>query len=133
MKRNLIAILILTVGFNAKILAQKSQWVSLKVPQLRCWECKDRLEKYLLRESGTHGDGGIVKWAIALSTGTIRIQYLPGLMNENYIKTSIANAGFDVEDMKATEDSYKLLPPVCKRAEEGGGPQKGKPCHLPPM
>ncbi len=34
--------------------------------------------------------------------------------------------------MKATEDSYKKLPPACKRNEEGGGPQKGKPCHMQP-
>ena len=133
MKLIVVALAIVSAGFSLETQAQKPEWVSLKIPQLRCWECKDRLEKYILRESGPNGDGGIVKWTIALSSATMRIQYLPGLVNVNYLKTAIANAGFDVEDMRATEDSYKLLPPICRRAEEGGGPQKGKPCHLPPM
>ena len=40
---------------------------------------------------------------------------------------------FDVDSAKATPDSYAKLPPVCKRAAEGGGQKKGAPpCKLPP-
>ena len=45
----------------------------------------------------------------------------------------MANAGFDADEIKATEESYKLLPPNCKRAADGGGPKKGKPCHIEPQ
>jgi hypothetical protein len=43
------------------------------------------------------------------------------------------NAGFDADDSKAEESAYKKLPPICKRAADGGGPQKGKPCHMQPI
>lgn len=112
---------------------KRPEWLTINSPQLKCWECKDRLDKYLTREKGPNNDSGIMKWQITLSTGTIRIQYNPTLIDSGYIKTVINNAGFDAGEAKATEDSYKKLPPVCKRPEEGGGPQKGKPCHMPPM
>ncbi|BAV06526.1 Copper chaperone CopZ [Filimonas lacunae] len=112
---------------------KKAEWITLKVPQLKCWECKDRLEKYLAREKGPNDDAGILRWQIVMSAGTIRIQYAPSRITPDYIKTAINNAGFDADETKATEDSYKTLPPVCKRAEEGGGPQKGKPCSVPPV
>jgi copper chaperone CopZ len=124
------------LGFTFLLLsaqAQKATWLTLKVPQLKCWECKDRLEKYLFREKGPNNDSGIIKWQIVMAAGTIRIQYEPSLIDAGYIKTAINNAGFDADDSKATEDAYKKLPPVCKRAEEGGGPQKGKPCNVPPV
>jgi copper chaperone CopZ len=112
---------------------RKAEWITLKIPQLKCWECKDRLEKYLAREKGPNNDAGIFKWQIIMSAGTIRIQYAPSRIDAGYIKTAINNAGFDADESKATEDAYKMLPPVCKRPEEGGGPQKGKPCNVPPM
>ncbi len=65
-------------------------------------------------------------------SGTTRVQYYPDRTNPNYIKTAFNNGGFDADDMKANEESYKMLPPACKRVEEGGGPKKGKPCHMNP-
>ena len=134
MKRLLFVLLLAFVSSFAQsqVMQSKSQWISLNVPQLKCWECKDRLEKYLLRETGGQGDAGIIRWNIYMNTGVIRIQYVPDRITADYLRTSIANAGFDVDTVKANEDSYKMLPPICKRKEEGGGPQKGKPCNLPP-
>lgn len=109
------------------------QWLSVSVPQLKCWECKERLDNYLKREKGPTGDGGIIRYSFQLSNGNMRIQYNPKFITPEYIKTAIANAGFDADDITAEEDSYKRLPPACKRAADGGGPVKGKPCHLPPM
>lgn len=121
----------LVLAVNAQ--EKNPQWVTFKVPQLKCWECKDRLEKYLTREKGGNDDAGILRWQIIMGAGTIRIQYAPSRITADYIKTAINNAGFDADDSKATDDAYKTLPPVCKRPEEGGGPQKGKPCNVPPV
>lgn len=134
MKKILLSLLLVAGGFAAKaqVMQNKAQWATISVPQLKCWECKDRLDKYLLRETGGTGDAGIIKWNVYMNTGTIRIQYYPDRITLDYLRTSIANAGFDADTVKATEDSYKLLPPICKRKEEGGGPEKGKPCTIPP-
>lgn len=118
---------------NAQVMATKAQWVTLSIPQLKCWECKEKLDKYLLREQGTNGDAGILRWTINMTSGTMRMQYAADRINLDVIRTAIANAGFDVDSVKANEDSYNVLPPICKRAAEGGGQKKGAPpCKLPP-
>jgi periplasmic mercuric ion binding protein len=134
MKKILLSLLLIGAGFAAKaqVMQAKAQWVTISIPQLKCWECKDRLEKYLAKETGATSDAGIGKWNVYMNTGTIRIQYYPDRMTLDYLRTAIANAGFDADTVKANEDSYKMLPPICKRKEEGGGPQKGKPCNIPP-
>lgn len=133
MKKFLLLIIIL-IGFLADNFAQNSrpQWATIKTPNVRCWECKKRLEDYMAREVA-QTESGIMKMQINLLSGTTRVQFRPDRVNLNYIQTAFANAGFDADDIKATEDSYKKLPSVCKRAEEGGGPQKGKPCHVQPF
>lgn len=106
-------------------------WATIQTPNLRCWECKLRLENYMTREV-SQTDAGIIKMQINMLSGTTRVQYWPDRVNLNYIQTAFNNAGFDADSTKATEDAYKLLPPPCKRNEEGGGPKKGKPCHIEP-
>lgn len=124
-----------STSFSAKaqVMAQKAVWATFSVPQMKCWECKERLEHYLLKETGASNDAGIFQVRVIMSNATVRIQYTPDRFNVGYLRTAIANAGYDVDSVKANEESYKLLPPVCKRKEEGGGPQKGKPCNIPPM
>ncbi len=135
MKKIIVAVLLFGTmqTASAQVMQAKAQWTTLSVPQLKCWECKDRLDKYLLREKGPTDDAGIIKWNINMTSGTIRVQYVPDRITLDYIKTAINNAGFDVDSAKATPDSYNKLPPICKRAAEGGGQQKGQaPCKLPP-
>lgn len=133
MKKALLLAIIL-IGFCAATFAQnrKPEWATIKTPSLRCWECKKRLEDYMAREIA-QTQSGIIKMQINLLSGTTRVQYWPDRVNLGYIQTAFANAGFDADDIKAEEDSYKRLPPACKRVEEGGGPQKGKPCHMQPF
>jgi len=125
----IIFIAFLTAGFAQN---HKPEWATIKTPNLRCWECKKRLEDYMAREIA-QTESGIIKMQINLLSGTTRVQYWPDRVNLNYIQTAFANAGFDADNIKATEDSYKTLPPPCKRVEEGGGPKKGKPCHMQPF
>ena len=131
MKKLLVmAIAILTIS-AASAQNRKPLWATIQTPNLRCWECKLRLENYMKREM-SQTDAGIIKMQINMLSGTTRIQYWPDRVNLNYIQTAFNNAGFDADSTKATEDAYKLLPPACKRNQEGGGPKKGKPCHIEP-
>jgi mercuric ion binding protein len=133
MKKLLLLILIVS-GFTTSGSAQqkKPEWATIKTPSVRCWECKKRLEDYMAREI-SQTESGIIKMQINLLSGTTRVQYWPDRVNLGYIQTAFANAGFDADEIKAEETSYKKLPTACKRADEGGGPQKGKPCHMQPM
>ncbi len=135
MKKIFFSLLFLLILFAAhsQVMQSNAVWATLSIPQLKCWECKDRLEQFLLTEKGSNGDAGIIQWRIALTNATMRIQYVPDRIALSYIRTEIANAGFDVDSIKAEPENYKLLPPICKRKEEGGGQKKGAPpCTLPP-
>jgi hypothetical protein len=121
-----------TAKMQAQVMAAKTQTVVIKSANLRCWTCKEKLEDYLVRENEDNMQSGMLKRTYNLLAGEIRIQYLPDRVTVDAIKTAINNAGFDADSTLATPDAYKLLPPICKRKEEGGGPQKGKPCHIEP-
>jgi len=132
--KKIVLLIIIVSGICSSTFAQnrKPEWATIKTPSLKCWECKKRLEDYMAREI-SQTESGIIKMQINLLSGTTRVQYYPDRVNLNYIQTAFANAGFDADEIKAEPDSYKKLPPACKRVEEGGGPQKGKPCHMQPM
>jgi mercuric ion binding protein len=133
MKR-IVSALLLTAAmyFTAGAQQQKPEWVTIKSANLKCWECKERLDKWLLKEKGIT-ESGITNWKINLLQGEIKVQYLPNYITPDGIRISLNNAGFDADAEKAEPDAYKKLPPSCKRAEDGGGPQKGKSCHVQPV
>lgn len=132
--KKLMVLAVFIAAFSTNNYAQnrRSEWATIKTPNVRCWECKKRLEDYMAREIA-QTEAGIIKMQINLLSGTTRVQYWPDRVNLGYIQTAFANAGFDADDIKAEPDSYKRLPTACKRADEGGGPQKGKPCHMQPF
>jgi mercuric ion binding protein len=131
MKKIFVALLFLIVAHTASAQSAKAEWVILKSNNLKCWECKDVLDKYLTKEKD-NTEGGIVQWKINLLQGEVRIQFLPDRTSADEVRVAVNNAGFDTDKEKALDEAYKKLPPSCKRAEEGGGPQLRKPCHVKP-
>ena len=131
MKKIIVAVLFLIVAHTASAQSAKAEWVILKSNNLKCWECKDVLDKYLTKEK-ENTEGGIVQWKINLLQGEVRIQFLPHRTSADEVRAAVNNAGFDTDKEKALDEAYKKLPPSCKRAEEGGGPQLRKPCHVKP-
>lgn len=134
MKKQLILAIMFVMTSNYLLAQQdKALWVTIKSANLRCWECKEKLEKYLIVENQASMETGVVQWKINLLQGEIKLQYFPDRVSPDIIRTALNNAGFDADNEKATEDAYKLLPAACKRAVDGGGPQLRKPCHLQPI
>jgi len=134
MKSILLICLLLGFNFqiNAQVMASKAQWVTIKSANLRCWVCKEKLENYLKGENYTNWENGMLQWRTNLMTGEIRIQYNPDRVTPDDIRIAMNNAGFDADSTKAEPDSYKRLPQLCKRAEDGGGPKPQMPCSEPP-
>lgn len=131
MKKIIVALILLISVNHASAQSAKAEWVILKSNNLKCWECKDVLDKYLTKEK-ENTEGGIVQWKINLLQGEVRIQFLPDRTSADEVRAAVNNAGFDTDKEKALEEAYKKLPASCKRAEEGGGPQLRKPCHVKP-
>ena len=127
-----VAVLCISHIARAQVMAQKKEWLTIRSANLKCWQCKDILEKYLTSENESTMESGIVQRRYNLISGEIRLQYYPDRVTPDVIRTVLANAGFDADSLKAEPEPYKKLPPICKRAKDGGGPTKGKPCHIPP-
>ena len=122
------------VAAKSQVMSAKPQWVTITSANLHCWECKGKLEKYLVVENKSNYGSGIIKWTINLIKGEIKLYYLPDRITADDIKTILNNAGFDADKELAEPDSYKKLPSICKRAEDGGGQKKGSPpCHIEPQ
>ena len=133
MKRIIVAALILiSIKTSAQVMQAKAQWATIKVPQLKCWECQQRLDQFLTREKGPNADAGIIQWQDNLHNGTLRIQFFADRITLDYIRTEIANAGFDADTVTAEPDSYKRLPPPCRKATDGNGYGPFKYCNLAP-
>ncbi len=130
---SLLAAMMVFYTANAQVMQAAPVWSTISIPQLKCWECKDRLDIFLQGVTGPNSDGGIIKWTPNMNTATLKIQYYPDRITLAYIKTEIANDGFDADTVLADADAYKTLPAICKRKLDGGGQKKGSPpCSLSP-
>ncbi len=134
MKQFMVLAFLLFIGFvaNAQVMSAKGQTVVIKSANLRCWECKEKLEKYLTIQNKAYLESALLEWKIDLLHGEIKIKFLPDRASVEDIRAALNNAGFDADTEKAEPEAYKKLPPACKRVEDGGGPKKGMPCHVDP-
>ena len=129
---SVIALFFIAVSANAQVMQNKAQWGTIKVPQLKCWECEQRLNQYLTREKGPNTDAGIVQWKTDLRNGVLKVQFIPDRITLDYIRTAVANAGFDADSVTAETGAYKKLPPPCKNASDGSGYGPFKFCNIDP-
>lgn len=110
--------LVLLFGIFATVgaFAQQQRPVSVRIatPGMQCNDCKMRVEDVLKFEEG------VVKFVAYPASRYVLVTYLKDRTNVENIKTAIANAGYDADDVTANEDSYKKLPTVCKKPEDGG-------------
>lgn len=119
MKRILLFLftaLCFSLSVNAQVKAV--QTVKISTPTVQCDKCKNKIETYLKRYDGIH----LINVNVKRKETTVK--YITDRINEEEIKTAIANAGYDAGDVTANEDSYKRLPKCCKKPEDGGGMPK---------
>lgn len=86
--------------------------VKISTPTVQCEKCKKRIEDYLKVEEG------ILKSVVDFKQKRTTVTYLTDRTNIENIKTAIANAGYDADDVKAAEDIYKKLPTCCKKPSD---------------
>lgn len=119
--KKIIGIMLLVLGFgiNASAQAKKaSVTVTISTPTVQCEMCKDRIEKWMARETG------VTKTVVDYKRKTTKVTYLTDRTNVENIKTAIANIGYDADDVTANEESYQKLPKCCKKPADGGGMKK---------
>jgi len=85
--------------------------VVISTPTVLCEDCQERLELYMKREPG------IASVKVDFKRKITTITYITDRNNIEQLKTAIANAGFDADDVAADEDAYKKLPKCCRTGE----------------
>ena len=103
------------IGFGASAQVKAVQTAKISTPTVQCNMCKNKIETYLKRYDGIHTINVNVK------KKETTVKYITDRINEEEIKTAIANAGYDAAEITANPDSYKRLPKCCKKPEDGGG------------
>jgi len=116
MKRLLFSVIALA-GLSIFASAQTKALLTVKIstPTVQCEMCKKNIETYLKRYDG------ITFINVNVKRKETTVKYLTDRTNIENIKTAIANAGYDADEIAANPDSYKALPKCCKKPEDGGG------------
>jgi mercuric ion binding protein len=116
--KKLQMLLLMTLAVSAVSFGQVKkpvQTVTIKTPTVQCESCKTRIENFVSREQGVN------KVTVDYKRKTTKVTFVTDRTNIENIKTSIANLGYDADDVSANQESYKKLPLCCKKPEDGGG------------
>ena len=109
----------MVVGITTVSLAQVKkkavQTVTIKTPTVQCEMCKKRIEDFMAKEEG------VTKTVVDYKRKQVKVTYYTDRTNIENIKTSIANVGYDADDVAANPESYQKLRKCCKKPEDGGG------------
>ncbi len=120
-KLQLLFLLVTALGLVTKAQVVRKGGVetaTIKTPTVQCEECKKRIEDYVSREQG------VQKVNVDYKHKITKVTYLVDRTSVENVKTAIANAGYDADDVTADPDAYKRLPTCCKKPEDGGGHHK---------
>ena len=119
MKKVVFSLMVtLLASFAASAQTKAIQTVKIQTPTVQCGMCKSKIETYLKRYDGINMVNVNYKGKVTT------VKYITDRINEEEIKTAIANAGYDAAEIEANPDAYKRLPKCCKKPEDGGGMPK---------
>lgn len=110
--------LIALLGFVFTSFSQQkvSDKAVIKTPTVQCDMCKEKIEGFLAHQYG------ITSVKVDVKKKTTTVTWLTDRTNIEVIKTAIANAGYDADDVTADETAYKRLPKCCKKPAETPAP-----------
>lgn len=109
MKKVLILFATFFVMFSINAQQKKPITVKINTPSVQCEMCKKKIEDYLKFEEG------VIKSLVDFKQKKTTVSYLADRTNLENVKTAIANAGYDADDVKADKDAYEKLPKCCKK------------------
>ena len=81
----------------------------IQTATVQCEQCKKRIEDDIKRVDG------ILKVVVDFKKKVTKVSFLAERTNIEYIKTAIANIGYDADDVAANQEAYKRLPKSCQK------------------
>src|ERR1700749_1933690 len=116
----LLSLAALTISGFVSAQAKAQLTAKISTPTVQCDMWKETIETYLKRYDG------VLSVNVNVKRKETTVKYLTDRTNIETLKTAIANAGYDADDVPANPDAYKDLPKCCKKPEDGGGMSKPK-------
>ncbi len=100
-------------GFMLAATAQTktTQKAVISTPTIQCDMCKNKIEKSMFKQYG------ISSVKVDVKKKTTTVSWLTDRTNIEEVKASIANIGYDADDVTAEESAYNRLPKCCKKPE----------------
>jgi mercuric ion binding protein len=83
--------------------------IVVKTPMAVCDACKDKIENYIIRQDG------VISVNVDIKKQTTTIVYYTDRTTDENLKASIADVGFDADDVTAEETAIKKLPRCCQK------------------
>ena len=111
-------LLLMAIGASTLATAQiqkkgGTEIATIKTPTVQCEQCKKRVEDYVSREEG------VTKVVVDYKRKITKVTYVTDRTNIENVRTAIANAGYDADEVTADPEAYKKLPNCCKKSEAG--------------
>lgn len=108
-KLSLLVIAIMAFAFAGFSQVKKAVLsATIQTPTVHCESCKKRIEDELKRVDG------VQKAVVDFKRKTTKVTYITDRTNIENIKTTIANTGYDADDVKADPDAFNRLPKACR-------------------
>jgi len=106
--KKIIVLILLALGFNGLAQDKKKETITASFQVFgNCEQCKDRIENAAdIKGVKTS------KWDEA--TQTLKVIYRADKVTVEKIKAAVAEAGHDVDGVKAPDNTYQKLPDCCK-------------------
>ncbi len=114
MKRifGLIALLLASYSFTfAQQQTDKAVTTETIIVKGNCGECKERIEEAAYLK-------GVKRAEWNKETKELTVSFRPAKVSLNQIEKSIATAGHDAGEVKASDSAYNTLPPCCAYRHE---------------
>jgi len=100
---------VFSFAFTASAQQNTAGKAIISTPGLMCDVCKERVERALFKQYG------ITSYKVDVKKKTTTVTWVTDRTDIEQIKTMIANAGFDADDVTREESAYKRLPANCKK------------------
>jgi mercuric ion binding protein len=91
------------------IALSKTKVISIKTSAV-CGSCKARIEKALTSVEGVEAA------ILNLNSLKVKVKYDPAKTSPEKLRETVANTGYNADDVKANEEAYKKLPGCCRKA-----------------
>jgi len=83
--------------------------IVIKTPMAVCDACKDRIEHYISQQDG------VTSVDVDIKKHTTTIVYITDRINDENLKTLLADLGFDADDVTAEVTAVTRLPKCCQK------------------